>query len=347
MNWNYPITIGDIVVPSKVFFAPINPGWCEQGIASEKYFDFFEQRSGKAIGICYIGNVAIHNEWGSNDNTACLWETESKAWINVVEQIRSNGSIPAIQLAWKSPSIPAQKDFIANDKNYQLAEYKLFYEKFAEFEEVKSLYVNSIRHAYELGFPIVQIHAAHGYAMSLLLSREISGNDNPTETKGIKLIREIVESLGEKKPILDIRLSFYEGINDDISEKTYKQELISLLIDLGFSIISISNGLYNIDKTMIYPPKEDSILLIDDIVALAETNPSVVWNVSGNMENLFLSTIALPENVTISLGRQLIVDPSTLQKIKNDTLDEIKVCTECKRCHYYSYGFKGIMECVL
>ena len=64
MNWNYPITIGDIVVPSKVFFAPINPGWCEQGIASEKYFDFFEQRSGKAIGICYIGNVAIHNEWG-------------------------------------------------------------------------------------------------------------------------------------------------------------------------------------------------------------------------------------------------------------------------------------------
>lgn len=248
MNWECPITVCDIEIPSKVFFAPINPGWCNQGVASETYFDFFVKRSGKSIGICYVGNVALLNEWGSNDNTACLWETESKAWINVAEQIKSNGSIPAIQLAWKSPIISAQKDFVANDKDYQLAEYKLFYEKFVEFEHVKSLYVKSIRHAYELGFPIIQIHAAHGYAMSLLLSREISGKSNPNETKGIKLIREIVQELGEEKPVLDIRLSFYEGINDGIIEKKYKQELTDILIDLGFNIISLSNGLYNIDK---------------------------------------------------------------------------------------------------
>ena len=250
-------------------------------------------------------------------------------------------------MAWKPPQITLQRTFVTNKKADQLEKYKQFYSDFEEGEEVADLFRRNIEHAATLGFSVIQIHAAHGYALSLLLSRVVSGCNMPEETKGIDLIRKIVNGLNIGETILDIRLSLYEGIEDHFSEIEYKTNLFEALLKYGFDMISLSNGFYNIDKTMIYPLKKEKPVIFEKGEYFARKYNEVVWNVAGNMENALMTRTDLPYNLTFSLGRQLLADPDTVVKMKSHTYSDIQPCSECNECHYYSFGFNSIRKCKL
>ncbi len=339
------ININGAKILSNVFFAPINPGLCTNGMICDDYIDFFVKHSSQDIGICYVGNVSLQKNWRSNDHTAILFANPERKWMDLSRRILENGSIPGIQLAWKPTQIQLQKGFTARNKEEQLNLFRDFYDRFNDYDYVANLFRDSIKCCIASGFPVIQLHAAHGYALSLLLSRTVSGCRDPKDTKGIKLIEKIMCNLNVNNTILDIRLSLYEGLHDDLYEIEYKARLVEILKKLGFKIISFSNGFYNINKYMIYPPKNEKIVILNDVLNFAINNVDVVLNVSGNMEQILVSTIDLPPNLTFSLGRQLLADPDTIIKLKHNRRDEIKSCSECNACHYYSYGFHGIRNC--
>lgn len=345
MHMIHPVIIRGVEIPSNIFFAPINPGRSSHGLISDAYVDFFVQHAGRGIGVCYVGNVALQEEWASNDGTAILFATPDTYWIKLSGLIATSGSLPGIQLAWKPAHITLQRDFITSDYAEQIKLFKEFYNSFKDIDSVANQFIKSINYAAALGFSVVQIHAAHGYALSLLLSRTISGCNTPEETKGIELIRKIVAGLGKHSAIFDIRLSLYEGINDGLSELEYKTRLVELLLECGFDIISLSNGFYNIDKTMIYPPKKNKPVILREAENFAEKYPDVLWNVAGNIEIALMEKTNVPCNLTFSLGRQLLADPNTVMKIKQHAYGDIYLCSECNACHYYSYGFDGIRQC--
>lgn len=345
MNVIHPIKIKNVEFPSNIFFAPVNPGWCKEGIVTDAFVDFFVQRAGHLIGLSYVGNIALMKEWGSNNTTAALVENSDEIWGDLADSIKCAGSIPGAQLAWKPDKIQLQREFVSANKNEQIETFKKFYEEFDEYDKVADLYASSIKRAHRLGFSAIQIHAAHGYGLSLLLSRMVSNCDEPENCKGIKVIKKILERLEGNRPILDIRVSFFEGINDDEAERIYKLKLLKLLVDFGFDIISLSNGFYNIDKNMIYPSKKVDGVLIGEAVNLSKMYPNTIWNIAGNMENVLSETLELPENLTLSLGRQLIADPGTIEKLKIGATETVRKCTECNFCHYFSNGFDGITEC--
>lgn len=53
----HSLCIRDLNIPTNVFFAPINPGFANDGIISDDYIGFFAKYSGNGIGICYVGNA--------------------------------------------------------------------------------------------------------------------------------------------------------------------------------------------------------------------------------------------------------------------------------------------------
>lgn len=345
MSVIHPIHIRDFEIPTNIFFAPINPGLATNGIISDEYINFFVEHSGRGIGICYIGNVALQKEWSTNINTAIISETPKNRWIELSKRITEKGSIPGIQLAWKPPQLIPQKSFTNINKDRQIEFFRKFYVDFNDYDIVSNLFINNINYAFDSGFPVIQIHAAHGYALSLLLSRIVSGCDDPQKTKGAELIKRIMGKMHNENIIYDIRLSLYEGLEDNLCEIEYKTRLMEMLINCGFDMISLSNGFYNIDKTMIYPSKEKKMTIYLEAENYAKKYPSVVWNVSGNMENALQMDSSAPNNLTYSLGRQLLVDPDTVFKVKKQELYSIRHCSECNACHYYSYGYNGIQRC--
>ncbi|MBO4419226.1 MAG: hypothetical protein J5789_05335 [Oscillospiraceae bacterium] len=344
MDTIHALTVHGKTVPSNVFFAPINPGFSRNGIIQEEFKQFFKQRTGNHIGICYIGNVALQAEWVSNADTAVLYATPPKEWQSLAAEIRQTGTLPGIQLAWKPGEFTLQRTFTTDNAPEQIGAFRKFYEAFTDFEQLADLYAESIRFAASLGFSVVQLHAAHGYGLSLLLSRRVSGSADPGETKGARLIKAILSRLSGLDVILDIRLSLFEGI-DDRGEIGYKKKLAGLLVDWGFDIISFSNGFYNIDKNMIYPSKSEYSPVISYVKALARQYPTVLWNVAGNMEKLLVRNSRSPDNLSFSIGRQLIADPQTVSKVLGKDFSGIKRCSECGACHYYSFGYDGIGPC--
>ena len=334
-------------MPSNICFAPINPGFSKNGVISNRYFDFYNTHSGRGIGICYVGNVAIKEEWTSNNNTAVLSSTPEKSWKNLTVLIANNGSVPGLQLAWKPPTMVLQKRFKTNNLSSQIFHFKDFYNCFEDYENVASLFVESIKKAADYGFPVIQLHAAHGYALSLLLSRSISDCNTPSDTKGLRLIERIVNGLNRDNIILDIRLSLYEGIGDNQDELEYKSDLITQLEHFGFDIISFSNGFYNVNKTMIYPVKNGTLPIFTEAKQFAEIHNGIVHNVAGNLEYALMNGHQFPDNLMISLGRQLLADPATVEKMIKQNYDTILKCTECNACHYYSFNYNGIQVCNL
>lgn len=347
MHFFSPMEINSINVCSRIFFAPINPGFAIGGSFSKLYIDFFVKRSGPLIGICYIGNVALDINTASNTRTAVLDKNKDLKWKKLNDTISNKGSLSGIQIAWKPEEMLLQRDYICNEKEKQIEYFNKFYNDFNDYDEVTDKYVNSIKKAIDVGFSVIQIHAAHGYALSLLLSRSISSCDNPADTKGIRLLQQIMDRVKNysKQTIYDIRISLYEGICDNDLELEYKSKLFCILKQQGFNIISLSNGFYNIDKNMIYPRKSDGTVILEEAIDFATKNIDVVWNVAGNMEYILKEKKQYPNNLTISLGRQLICDPHTLDKIKKNRFEKIEYCKECNNCHYYSLGFNGIQEC--
>ena len=346
MDTIHSIDVQGISIPSNINFAPINPGYSKNGSLNNDLFNFHASHAGKRIGIYYVGNVAMQKAWSSNTSTVVLLESEANTWRKLTGDISAAGSIPGIQLAWKPESLTMQRRFVTKNLGEQISAFKEFYSSFDNIDYVASVYIDNITKARSLGFKVIQLHAAHGYALSLLLSRSVSGLNNPVNTKGVELIRTIIDKLDRSGLILDIRVSLYEGIDDTQEELDYKSALFKIFVDLGFDIISISNGFYNINKQMIYPPKTCGPVILEEAIMFAKKHPEVVWNVSGNMEITLCNRYNLPENLSMSIGRQLMADPSTIVKIENNDIDGIKWCTECGACHYYSYSLRGIQPCL-
>ena len=86
-------------IPSRFHLAPINTGLAPNGIPNEKFVEFYEKRSGKNIGITYIGNVSIGKTWRTNSNTPWLSPESSEILKKLSSTIENNGSLPGIQLS--------------------------------------------------------------------------------------------------------------------------------------------------------------------------------------------------------------------------------------------------------
>ncbi|MFL0269176.1 hypothetical protein [Candidatus Clostridium radicumherbarum] len=191
--------------------------------------------------------------------------------------------------------------------------------------------------------------SAHGYFLSLLLSETFNCRKDIYGIDRTLAIREIISKITETEPgiILDLRISLLEGINSKDEDLIYKSSLLSKLVDTEVDIISISNGIYNINKDMIYPPKSDgSNVYLDYGIYFSKKYPKKIWNIAGNIDDFYVIDKIEAENLTFSIGRLLLSDPYAIVKASRFDDDKINNCNGCNRCHYYSHSEGSLTQCI-
>lgn len=339
-----PIVIRNNNISSRFFLAPINTGFSNKGVPSARLLKFHKDRSGKMIGISYVGNVAIDATFVSNDRTNVM-QKDVPFYKDLSQQILRAGSIPGIQLACNDPFIVAQKEWVnINPRSYLSdASERISSLGASKFLEIIENYVKAAKLAYDYGFVVIQIHAAHGYFLSQLLSVLNKRTDEYGD--GLFVVKEIIRKVRLTVPdvILDLRLNLYDGIED--KEKEIKSRLAHLekLVGLEVDLISLSRGFYNLNKHLIYPsPKEGHGCILNETVYLAKKYEQKSWNMAGNIWDVELLGKVIPNNLTFSLGRALIADPYFVEKSFTGLKRSINRCTLCGKCHYYSLGKKHI-----
>lgn len=335
---------------SRFFLAPVNTGYAVDGLPSQQFVDFYVARSGKNIGIAYVGNTAIDKEFVTNSGTACM-SAEHPRWTDLASSIHRAGSLPGVQIgARRSSKVPLKQWKTASIQdvvNHARSEIKSM--SVDSIESMRDAFIRSAVTAFTSGFSVVQLHGAHGYFLARMMDPRINRRDDQYNANELKLLRDIVDEIRNQAPdiVLDLRLSISEGIEERSIEIAKKMRLIDKLVGLNVDMVSLSDGFYDIDKSLIYPDKSQPHgLNIPFASVLADRHSHKIWNIAGNIYDVAQISGTLPINLTFSIGRSLIADPYFVEKSLSGRSGEIIACCREQCCHYYSSG-KPMLSCVM
>lgn len=326
-------------ISTRFFFAPINTGFTENGEPSVNLINFHKLRSGNAIGISYVGNVAISPEFVTNNKTLFFGGNYAN-WQKLANVIKQNGSLAGIQIACRNSMCPPMKA-MTNGDIYSYIDFvskEISQFTYNDFQKIKDLFVQQSILAYSLGFDVIQIHAAHGYFLSQLLEEKLNIRTDLYGQNRLLLLESIVTEIKQAIPdvILDVRLSVLTNLDTPELELKYKSIIINKITQLDVDIISLSNGLYNVNKQYIYPPAAwGHAPSLDRAIKFACLYPKKTFNVAGNIWDFnLLQNKKPPANLTFSIGRGLIADPKMIIKGFKD--GEPPLCRRCGGCNYFS-----------
>ncbi|MEY8118494.1 hypothetical protein AB9F26_09545 [Falsihalocynthiibacter sp. BN13B15] len=317
----------DTLRDSLVFFLGVNTGFTTNGLPDSRFIDFYQQRSSPKLHCAIVGNVVVPGGFGSNDSTPML--DSDPSWKRVANAIDSKGSKPGIQLASAWSGYLGQRKFVAR-KPSEFIEHARQLVLSLELEVVDSI-LNAFHEGASLavdhGFRHVQIHAAHGYLLSLLVDSRINSNAYRTRDK----LADLAQFLGSQDIETSIRCSIRTG--DDEFDKAGNDENIRGIVELPYDFVDLSSGYYNIDKRLIYPSRPEIVSSRHkESRAIASRYPTRKFIVSGKVMR---KGIYLPENVDIGICRDLIANPDFLSDQQNG-------CRDHGKCHYHSRNEKHL-----
>lgn len=335
-----PVSINGLTIPNHLALAPINTGYFWNGHIQPEFFDFYRKRSG-SMGIAYVGNVAIAPDLATNPRTAYFSAENRAEWIELAEIIRRQGSVPAIQLGCRCSQIPAMREWVNADPEKYLAQARAEISSLprVQLQQFMKMFLSTAKEAWNCGFRILQIHAAHGYLLSLLCTSQLNGREDEFNAHDLEFLNTLAADLADQLPdaVLDIRISFLLGINDRAAEIEAGFLLLDQLVKMPFHVISISNGIYNIDKNYIYPPQSVSEeRYLSFAGKLVRRYHEKFWNIAGNLHDLNKISQAADDRLLFSFGRQMICDPEFVEKYLAHREEDIVLCTHCGKCHYFS-----------
>ncbi len=338
----------EVILPTRFFLAPINTGFSENGVPTSRLFQFHKERAGHGIGVAYVGNVAISSDCKTNDGTAIIESSHLSVWKELSQCIQAQGSIPAIQLACRAAPLKSRKNWITSDRAEYIQATSSFIKSLSS-EQIRATCEDFVRAAVladQAGFRVVQIHAAHGYLLSLLLNRKLNTRSD-SFGDGTYALALIAEGIAKQAPgiKLDVRISLFDGLEDSGIELSYRRSQIEHIVRLGYWMLSLSAGLYDVDRRPIYPSGPHGFPpYLEHAISLGSKFPSVLWNVAGRLVALSRLDAEVRGNVSFSIGRPLIADPCFVEKSLAGKDDEIVACVLSGRCHYFSRG-KPHIEC--
>jgi len=317
----------------QIRLAPINTGLYVEGESTLANKDFFQKRASGGVDICMVGNIAVSERNVPNASTGVM--SSSEKWSELASAIRLSGSKPGIQLSATLPGYRGQTAFTCERPDKELFYYQALFNRMTtkDWEYLVKCFVEAVDLAFKHGFDHVQIHAAHGYAFSLALDPVI----NPASI-GIGPMSDLLQYLSKKfNNCSSLRISWCTGLAYDDQRQ---EQILNFWQPFSPDIeLDLSNGYYNLDKRLIYPPhKLGEAPYLQNVVALAQTYPNAYFTVAGNVWNPHVLAGNCPPNINFALARALIADPNHVQNMKNSTM----LCDDCGDCHFFSVGRKNV-----
>ena len=323
------------IMNSKLHFAPINLGYSIDGEMNDKIIHFMKLRANKSIGINILGNVAIDRVYSTNSSTLILSKQSNiEKWREYIKQCSVNNSIPGIQIAAMPSDLNPPRNWASSNTEIKFTYLKKLLENVSMKDILKLLnsFEETIKLARDIGFKYIEIHAAHGYFLSLLINSSINENK-----ESILAVLEFLKTFAENpNTINSIRLSYFDG-------HSHLQSFDKRILDIKFDFISLSNGYYTINKKLIYPAKGIlNLEVIEQGILLSKKRQIMI---AGNIREVELTKYMLIDNLHFAIGRPLIADHLFAEKYLADDIKSIKQCSYNGKCHYYSNKNEGGLVC--
>jgi len=270
-----PLTLRAVTIPNRVFVSPMCEYSCTDGLANDWHLVHLGSRAVGGCGLVLTEAASVSPEGRITPWDAGIWShAQVEAWKPIVKFIKSQGSVPGIQIAhagrkascaqpwsgggplaldaggWKTlgPSqvpfgrYPAPREMSAADIEACVADFRLAADR-----------------SLQAGFEVAEVHAAHGYLLHEFLSPisnvrtdDFGGSLSNRMRFPLMVCQAVRDAWPQDKPVF-VRISasdWKEGGWDLEQSIAFCRELKAIGIDL----IDVSSGGNAHDQKIVLGP---------------------------------------------------------------------------------------------
>lgn len=322
-----------------------------EGVVTDDIIEFYRLRA-KDMGLVIVEAAAVRRDGRISPRSLGIWsDTHVEGLAALVRAVKAEGAAAVLQIAHAGAQCVAGIDGqwgaspsdIAFNPNVRSAPMKL-----VEIRQMAYDFNAATVRAQFAGFDGIEIHGAHWYLVSQFLSPVTNKRDDAYGGNAVKrarmaleIVTEIRKALGDTYPIL-FRLNAVEKIEGG---QTLDDALIiaKLLTRAGVDAIDVSliaqsswceiDGQYYLDGTSALP--KDSPAGANAPLAAAfktATDIPVIGVGKLGTGSSAARMIETEQADLAAIGRQMIADPDTVNKIITGEQVNIVRCKECLAC---------------
>ncbi|MDK2600798.1 FAD-dependent oxidoreductase [Vibrio vulnificus] len=359
-----PMQIGSLKLKNRYSMAPMGTLGCVDGDGAynQRGVEYYVARARGGVGLIITGVQMVENELEqfpmpslpcpTNHPTAYIRSAKE-----MTERVHTYGAKIFAQLTagWGRSCIPG---FTPEDKSIAPSDAPNRFDPSIQHRELTTdevkyfigKFVESAAIAQKAGFDGVEIHAVHeGYLLDQFTMEffnqrtdQYGGNFENRYRFAVEIVKGIKAICGDDFPV-SLRYSvkgnmkgFGQGIlPGEVAEEVGRDmeeglKAAKYLQDAGFDALNVDAGTYdswywnhppNYFAPGMYKPYCKAVSEVVDVPVL----------MSGRMENPDLAAHAVENGISdgISLGRPLLADPDTVNKIRRGRFEEVRPCLSC------------------
>jgi len=258
-----------VKLPNRIVLSPLCMYSAKDGIANDWHFSHLSTFARAKIGLIFAEATAVQKNGRITPFCLGLWnKKQAESLRPIVKFIKEMGSVAGFQLAhagrkagtkepWKGGGPLDDEDIKIGNKPWKTIAPSAIplapdwvVPKAMDKSDIQKLinsYVFSAKLALDVGFEVLELHAAHGYLLHSFLS-PLSNKRNDSYGGDLlgrtRLIIDIIEALRKeisKDVPLFCRISAVDGIKNGLSLED-SVEISKILSQIGVDVIDCSSG---------------------------------------------------------------------------------------------------------
>jgi 2,4-dienoyl-CoA reductase-like NADH-dependent reductase (Old Yellow Enzyme family) len=343
--------IGGIQIPNRVVFPAVNMNRANQdGTISESIFNFYRQLASGECGLIIVGAAAVSSTTLAFDRLIRIDKDDYVPGLKrLFSEIHARGRVPGIQLIHygrqaassvtghplPAPSAIPCPVTSQYDPDYQVVEMSL-----TDIQQVIGEFVSAAVRAVSAGAALVEIHAAHGYLLNEFLSpysnkrTDAYGGD---AERRIRIIVEILQGIRAKlanRCAISVRVSANEYVEGGLTPNDFAG-IVPELDQAGMDMLNVSAGVYESMEKVLKGDASHVHLARE----LATYTSKPVCAVGSIMTLAQADEIVRAGHVDMTaMARAQIADPDLVRKSRLGRAEQIRRCTQCNQCTFWTIG---------
>ncbi|MFX0139125.1 MAG: NADH:flavin oxidoreductase [Candidatus Hodarchaeota archaeon] len=357
-----PEKIGMIKIKNRIVRSATYMRSAEKyGYVGDKLIDIYSELARGGIGLIISGYTAVDPSGTSSPYQACLYDDSfipgQKKLVKVVHEYSDVKIAAQIVHAGRQGDHPKYPPVAPSAIPFKMSGLTPRELKTEEIKELIQKFIDTGCRAFECGYDLVQLHAAHGYLLSNFISTYTNKRTDEYGGSAQKRVRILIDiynglrdELGKNFPIT-IKLQTEDFIPNGLSLED-GVEHAKILSEIGFDAIEPSGGggdAQTLTKKP-YPSlniksSEEENYLLPHVKRIKPHLKKCKLILVGGIKNPIFAEKVLQDNIAdfISMCRPLIYEPDLPNRWKSGDLSPAK-CISCNGC-FMSMRF-GPVYCV-
>ncbi|MDQ7983109.1 MAG: hypothetical protein REH79_02680 [Spiroplasma sp.] len=313
---------------NRIVMPPMDTLMAIDGFANQFHIQHYGARSYGGTGTIIVESTAVAENGRIREKDLGLWKDDQIAPLkNLVKVIKMGGALAGIQLnhAGAKAELPIATVGATNYYDY-LDQTNFSLLTIKQLQVIKDDFVAAAKRAQQAGFDFIELHAAHGYLLSEILSKTINQvTNNQDILKRAKIIIEIIDQINvEVKIPVGIRFSITDHSHDGMDVEDFLPLLKALETKVIYFHLSSGEVINRADIPTVIKAAKTKLFRLPLAVKVkkAITTPLIVV---GNF--VFRTDVDLAFDLAIdgvAIGRELLFNPNIVVNslLTTDEIDD-------------------------